>query len=482
MVFSSITFIFFFLPCVLLIYGVCGERLRNFILLLTSLLFYCWGEGVYLVVLLLSILMNYICGRCIIPTTSDTPSKTILTFGIIANLGLLFFFKYANFLVDNLNILLNGLHIPVIALQQVHLPIGISFFTFQAISYLIDVYKKKVQPQQNFISLSLYISLFPQLIAGPIVRYHHIAKALTKRSLNTPDFATGIERFIFGLAKKVLLANPLGAVADSVFSLPAAELSPAVAWLGAVCYTFQIYYDFSGYSDMAIGLGRMFGFHFPENFKYPYSSRSIREFWHRWHISLSSWFRDYLYIPLGGSRNGNLRTGINLITVFLFCGLWHGASWTFILWGLYHGFFLVLERTRFSTFLSSIWSPARHLLTLLIILLGWVLFRSENLMQAQIFYTMMFGLLEKQVGAYPLLMLVDTKIGMELIVATLLSLPFYPRLLALFESCSSRLGKKQILGQAGCYILQLSLIASLTYFTVISLAAGAYNPFIYFRF
>jgi alginate O-acetyltransferase complex protein AlgI len=482
MVFSSITFLFFFLPYTLLIYSVCGKRLRNFVLLLASLLFYCWGEGIYLLIMLLSILINYFCGRRIISSASDTPSKTVLIFGLVANFAILLFFKYANFLVDNLNILFAGLHFPVIVLQQMHLPIGISFFTFQAVSYIVDVYRRNIQPQRNFIRLSLYISLFPQLIAGPIVRYHHIERALTKRSLNIPDFATGVERFIFGLAKKVLLANPLGAIADSVFSLPAAELSPAVAWLGAVCYTFQIYYDFSGYSDMAIGLGRIFGFHFPENFNYPYMSHSIREFWRRWHMTLSSWFRDYLYIPLGGSTNGKLRTSINLLSVFLLCGLWHGASWTFILWGGYHGFFLVLERTRFNKLLSSIWIPVRYLLTLLIILLGWVLFRAENLSQALIFYSMMFGFMEKQIGSYPLIMLVDTKMGLELTLATLLSLPLYPTLLKLTESCTTGSGRKQIISQAGRFVLQLTLIASLTYFTVINLAIGAYNPFIYFRF
>lgn len=484
MVFSSITFLFFFLPLTLLTYAVSGQKLRNFVLLIASLLFYSWGEGIYLLVMLASIVFNYLFGMLMIDAERGKPSKAMLVGGILTNITLLAFFKYANFLVDNINIALDYVGAGTISLSPVHLPIGISFFTFQAVSYIIDVYRQKVEPQKNLISLSLYISLFPQLIAGPIVRYHHISRQLLERKLTSCDFAIGAQRFLFGLAKKVLLANPLGAVADMVFAMPANELSTPVAWLGAICYTFQIYYDFSGYSDMAIGLGRIFGFHFPENFNYPYISRSIREFWRRWHISLSSWFRDYLYIPMGGNRHGNLRTCANLLTVFFLCGLWHGASWTFVLWGLYHGFFLAIDRTFIGSFWKKMWGPVQIVTTILLVIFGWVLFRAETLPQALHFASIMLGLIDKQVEAYPFIMLVDAKLIFELIMAGLISMPLYPA----FLRARSRLlekGNVSLLrsgGIAGCYFLQLSCTAALAYFTIISLAAGAYNPFIYFRF
>ncbi len=406
----------------------------------------------------------------------------ILIVAVCCNLLLLGFFKYANFITDNINVILVSFNVPAIDLNPVHLPIGISFFTFQAISYLVDIYRGTVSTQKNLVNLGLYISLFPQLIAGPIVRYHDIAGALVKRTVSTDDLAWGIQRFLFGLSKKVLLANPLGLTADKIFALSFTDISTPLAWLGAICYSLQIYYDFSGYSDMAIGLGRMFGFHFLENFNYPYISRSIREFWQRWHISLSSWFRDYLYIPLGGNRRGPLRTHVNLLVVFLLCGFWHGAGWTFICWGLYHGLFLVLERTRVGKVMQGFWPPVRHLQTLVIIIIGWVLFRSDSFENALAYLGVMFGIADA--SHLPLLSLyVDKKTFLELAAAVIFSAPIVPVL--------GKLGQRAITASLGirlvCFELifgvsRLALLVTITYFTVISLAAGVYNPFIYFRF
>lgn len=482
MVFSSITFLFFFLPAVLIAYS-CSGRQKNITLLLISLLFYCWGEGIYLLVMLASICMNYFLGKTIYRGSGTIGSARVLALALICNFSILVFFKYGNFLVDNLNWILSIYHISPLQLEPIHLPIGISFFTFQAVSYNIDVYRGVVKPQRSLINIGLYISLFPQLIAGPIVRYHDIASSLIKRRVTIGDFSTGIERFIFGLSKKVLLANPLGLVADKIFNLPPTELSSPVAWLGALCYTFQIYYDFSGYSDMAIGLGRMFGFRFLENFNYPYISKSIQEFWRRWHISLSNWFKDYLYIPLGGNRKGSIRTYINLLIVFTLCGFWHGASWTFLFWGFYHGFFLALERTFIGQTFRKLWSPVRHVTTIVIIITGWVFFRSETLVDAIAFISIMYGMTE---GAERnlLALYLDKKIYTELIFAILFAMPLYHKVLCLIESNIQKCNNRPIrfslqsVAEGG----RLALVTCLTYFTVISLAAGVYNPFIYFRF
>ena len=308
MVFSSITFLFFFLPTVLLLYQLSGKRTRNALLLAASLFFYSWGEGVYVLLMVISIIINYSGGLLIAERRAAAGRRFFLVLSVALNLLILGFFKYAHFITDNLNLVFSYLSLPAIELAPVRLPIGISFFTFQALSYIIDVYRSKELPQKNIINLALYISLFPQLIAGPIVRYNQIADEIENRAATMNDLAEGIQRFLLGLSKKILLANPLAAIADKIFMLPETELTTTLAWLGALCYTLQIYFDFSGYSDMAIGLGRMFGFHFPENFNYPYISTSIRDFWRRWHISLSSWFKDYLYIPLGGSKYGPIRT------------------------------------------------------------------------------------------------------------------------------------------------------------------------------
>ena len=483
MVFSSITFLFFFLPTVLLLYQFSGKRTRNVLLLAASLFFYSWGEGVYVMLMVISILINYSGGLLIANPRPAAGRRFFLVLSVALNLLILGFFKYAHFIADNLNLVFSYCSLPAIELAPVRLPIGISFFTFQALSYIIDVYRRKELPQKNIINLALYISLFPQLIAGPIVRYNQIADEIENRSVTMNDLAEGIQRFLLGLSKKILLANPLAAIADKIFMLPETELTMTLAWLGALCYTLQIYFDFSGYSDMAIGLGRMFGFHFPENFNYPYISTSIREFWRRWHISLSSWFKDYLYIPLGGSKSGPIRTYINLLIVFLLCGFWHGASWTFIVWGLYHGFFLVLERTPLGAIVGRLWSPARILLTFLLVMFGWVIFRSDTLPGAIQYMSVMAGGGQKGFDASLLSLYLDSKARFEILMALLLALPLYPWLRRLKQILLQRWpGAIKLAVSASVHLAQLLFFATISYFTVISLAAGVYNPFIYFRF
>ncbi len=483
MVFSSITFLFFFLPTVLLLYLAAGKGSRNLLLLTASLFFYSWGEGVYVLLMAASIIINYCGGLLVAGDRPITTRRIFLILCIALNLLLLGYFKYANFLTENLNLLFSFWNLPSIDLTPVRLPIGISFFTFQALSYIIDVYRKKVFPQRSIINLGLYISLFPQLIAGPIVRYNQIADEIKNRSVTMNGLAEGIQRFLFGLGKKILLANPLAAIADKIFIMPENELTMGLAWLGALSYTLQIYFDFSGYSDMAIGIGRMFGFHFPENFNYPYISKSIREFWQRWHISLSSWFRDYLYIPLGGSRRGPVRTYLNLLVVFVLCGFWHGASWTFIVWGLYHGFFLILGRTRLAVITTRLWSPVRISLTFIIVLFGWVLFRSDTLPQALSYISVMLGQNQNGFDPSSLSLYLDAKARFELFMAIVLTLPVYPYLLRLKQRLLQRWGGTISLAlNTSVHLTQLIFFAALSYFAVISLAAGVYNPFIYFRF
>ena len=480
MVFSSITFLFFFLPAVLLLNGCTRGRGSNVLLLLASLLFYAWGEGIYLLVMLVSILGNFVAGLFIDRFRPTRAGRAALGLGVGLNLVLLGFFKYAGFLVDNLNQVLALVGLPGVALGPVHLPIGISFFTFQAISYLMDVHRGTVRAQRNPLDLGLYIALFPQLIAGPIVRYHDIAAEIVRRRVTSADFAAGAERFLYGLAKKVLLANPLGLVADKIFALPAAELSPSLCWLGALCYTFQIYYDFSGYSDMAIGLGRMFGFHFLENFNYPYIARSIREFWRRWHISLSTWFRDYLYIPLGGNRHGAVRTGANLLLVFLLCGLWHGASWTFLIWGVYHGFFLVLERVpAVRRLLDRLPAPLQHAYVLLVVLVGWVFFRADTFAHALAYLQAMVDFSREPLFNSQLFLALNNEFSLTLGAAVIGSAPLF----ALLRRW--RAGRPIVPAPAMRRLAATARVGSLGFVLVYSIAAvlgGAHNPFLYFRF
>src|SRR3984885_2963708 len=344
MVFCSLIFLFAFLPIVLAGYFLLRTTFtRNIFLLLASLCFYAWGEIRFVWIMLASIVANYVLAMLIEDSKTEDKKKLLLALTVAVNLGILGFFKYSGWIVQNLNNVLTSLNHAPIVFKGVALPLGISFFTFHALSYVIDVYRKQAKAQRNPVNLALYISLFPQLVAGPIIRYHDVCDQLIARTVNVDKFAEGVRRFVTGLGKKMLIANMVAGPADKIFALSATQITPELAWLGALCYTLQIYFDFSGYSDMAIGLGLMFGFRFLENFNFPYVSRSITEFWRRWHISLSTWFRDYLYIPLGGNRVPPWRVYTNLVIVFFLCGLWHGASLNFIIWGLLHGLFLALE-------------------------------------------------------------------------------------------------------------------------------------------
>lgn len=469
MVFSSTTFLFLFLPLVLLAYfswPYLGRR--NTVLLIASLLFYAWGEGVYLLIMLTSIGVNHSFALRM-DRKGGKDRRFWLTLSLIFNLGVLGFFKYANFLLENFNSLAQAIHIPSVYLPPIHLPIGISFFTFQAIAYIMDVYRRRVSAQTDVFKLGLYISLFPQLIAGPIVRYTDIHPALDERESKLDDCLQGTRRFIIGLAKKVLIADSLGAVADQVFALPADSLEISTAWLGLLAYSFQIYFDFSGYSDMAIGLGRIFGFRFPENFNYPYIARSLREFWRRWHISLSTWFRDYLYIPLSGNRSSPTRTFFNLGLVFLLCGLWHGASWNFIVWGLFHGCFLILERTAWGKWLTASPRWLQHIYLILVVMIGWVFFRTEHITQAGHYLLVLVG--QSAAPRYYAGLFVNPEVLLMLGLATLFSAPAYPTLQRILE-------RKGITGQSVIMIVLLGLFL----WSLATIMASSYQPFIYFRF
>lgn len=454
----------------LALHAVAPQRARNALLLAASLLFYAWGEGEYVLLMLFSIGLNHRFGLWL-HARGPRFDKGVIAFALVINLGLLGLFKYFGFAVENLRAL--GFDLPL--LDPVHMPIGISFFTFHAISYLIDIYRGKAKAQRSVIDFALYIALFPQLVAGPIVRYHELVHQLGKRELSVARFAEGTRRFIFGLAKKMLIANTVAATATTVFKLPAGALRPQDAWLGAVCYTIQIYFDFSGYSDMAVGLGKMFGFDFPENFNYPYIAQSVSEFWRRWHITLSNWFRDYLYIPLGGNRRGRAREAFNLVTVFFLCGLWHGASWTFILWGLYHGAFLVLERVGLSSLLVRTFRPLRHLYLLLVVVIGWVLFRAPDLSSALAMLAAMSGK-AAAAGSAPVLEALDGSVLLALACAAVFATPVLPFLAA---------HRERLRGPALGFTLrslELGGLALLLFASCMQVAANTYNPFIYYRF
>lgn len=462
MVFSSNIFLFLFLPLTVFLYFLLPQKnYKNALLLCASLIFYAWGEAQYLALLLLSIAGNYFFGLWI-----ENGKKNFAIFIAIAfNLLLLGYFKYANFLIENLNSLL-ALHIEN---KKIHLPIGISFFTFHAVSYLVDIYRKKCRAQRNFFELALYISFFPQLVAGPIVRYNFIEKYLDKRRHNFFFIAYGIRRFIIGLGKKVIIANPLGELADAIFNSPLTEINSALAWVGIVCYTLQIYFDFSGYSDMAVGLARIFGFKFPENFNYPYISRSIKEFWRRWHISLSAWFRDYVYIPLGGNRASLSRQYFNLILVFFLCGLWHGSSWNFVIWGMFHGFFLVAERIVPQI---SVPSFLQNFYTIFVVMIGWVFFRSPDLANALGYLqTMFFGNQIAVISNDISRLLHSHFLWMSLVLALL---GFSP----LVKKTALKLMRKN---KIFISIFDFTLIA-IFIFTLVRLSAATHNPFIYFQF
>lgn len=468
MVFSSLEFLTIFLPAVILLYYASPSRLRNSLLLFFSLVFYAWGEPVYVLIMVFSIVMNYLFGLGIYKTeNSKKLQKTVLALSVIANLGMLGVFKYSNFAIDNINALF-GTDIPA---ADIALPIGISFFTFQAMSYVFDVYRHTAQVQKNVFNFGLYISLFPQLIAGPIVRYSTVADEINCRTVSFDKTAYGIKRFLTGLAKKVLLANNIGYL-WSQLSAQGSDLSACSAWLCAIAYTFQIYFDFSGYSDMAIGLGHIFGFTFLENFDYPYISKSITEFWRRWHISLSTWFKEYLYIPLGGNRKGTVKQIRNILIVWLLTGLWHGASWNFALWGLYYGFCLLFEKFILNKFIDKIPSVFRHIYTIIIVIFGWVLFSVEDTSMLAAYLGSMFGANGFSDASFAYNFTSNVVLLAVLIIA---STPIGAKT---GNAIKNKLSKHQAVFSTAEIIWYVILFV----LCVAYLVDSTYNPFIYFRF
>ena len=476
MVFASPLFLFLFLPLVLAAYFVAPRAWRNCVLLAASLFFYAWGEAPYVVLVLASVGFNGWMGVRIAAADDLRARRRWLALAVAGNLGTLAIFKYANFAAANVNAIAPVFGVGPLAWAAIPLPLGISFFTFHAISYVVDVYKRNADAQRSVPTFALYILLFPQLIAGPIIRWRDIATQLVERPSRLADFAYGVRRFVLGLGKKTLIANTLGRTADAIFALPAGDLTAPLAWLGLLCYTLQIYFDFSGYSDMAIGLMRMLGFRILENFNYPYVSRSIREFWRRWHISLSNWFRDYLYVPLGGNRGGRWRAYRNLVIVFLLCGLWHGASWPFVLWGAWHGLFLVAERAGWDRVIARSALLAR-IYALLAVMGGWVLFRCDTLAHALGFYAALLGQSHASATLHPIGQHLDGLIVTTLIVGAIFATPLAPRIGAWRDRVSASGGTGRVVLAADVAWLGVVFVASAA-----ALAAGTYNPFIYFRF
>lgn len=472
MVFSSVLFLFVFLPLFLLGNQFLGSKLKNYWILVASLLFYSWGAPVFIWLALASIFIDYFLVLWL-NKKEGNERLILLWLSIVLNVGLLLYFKYSNFFIENLNVFLGKLSLAPIIWAKVALPIGISFYTFQKISYSIDIYRKYEKPLSNLADYTLYILLFPQLIAGPIVRFNEIASQIRNR--NNQDYSqklNGIFRFSIGLGKKVIIANEVGRVADLIFNSGLDGLSSSLAWLGIICYTFQIYFDFSGYSDMAIGLGKMMGFEFPENFNAPYIAKNITEFWRRWHITLGSWMRDYLYIPLGGNKvKSQGRLYLNLWLVFLISGFWHGAAWTFVLWGAYHGVFLIMDRLFLNKLLKKWPSILKTLLTFFIAINGWVLFRTEELGLSIDYYSIMYNANFEDISSY-----FTPKLSFTLVLAILISFGF------LWKKAES--GYWNIMDRKGTFIVSLKFIFSIS---ILLIAAGEiissdFNPFIYFRF
>lgn len=468
---------------VLMVYwALPGIRAKNLWLLLASLFFYAWGEIGFILLLLASALVNFLLGLWVDRNKKTLNRKIAVSVAIVFNVGLLVIFKYGNLATDTINWWLGLAGIHPLHASHIPLPLGISFFTFHALSYIIDIYRRNWKAATNPGEVALYIFFFPQLVAGPILRWNAIAPQLLHRTVRPDVFAEGVRRFVGGLAKKVLVANTVAQPADQIFALPANELSASVAWFGIVCYTLQIYFDFSGYSDMAVGMGKMFGFEFLENFRFPYLSQSIREFWRRWHISLSSWFRDYLYLPLGGNRVSSGRNHLNLLIVFFLCGFWHGASLTFVVWGLYHGTFLVLERTRFGIVLEKSPRPFRHLYAIFVIMMGWVLFRADTFGAAGKFFLALFGHAASS-ATQPLARYATDQVLWMQVIGVCFSGPLW----AWFKAQATKLGQmtpapgRNIVLIAGS-AFEILIVGALLLISSAWLAGSTYNPFIYFRF
>ena len=464
MVFSNLVFLCVFLPLTIILYYVVPKPLKNYLLLTASIIFYSWGEPQYIFLMMLSIIMNYFFGLGVDKYRDKLSAKrTILFLTVVANLLILGYYKYSNFLIDNLNSLFNW----QIELEPLSLPIGISFYTFQALSYVIDVSRRDGAVQRNPFDLALYIALFPQLVAGPIVRYSTVADQINSRVHSVSLFYEGLIDFIVGLGKKVIIANQMAIVADQIFSKNTGDMSTSIAWVGIIAYSLQIYFDFSGYSNMAIGLGKMFGFTFPQNFNYPYISRSVSEFWRRWHITLGSWFRDYVYIPLGGNRGSKWMLYRNLFIVWFLTGLWHGASWNFIVWGLFYGFLIAFERAGLGNALTRSPKVVQHLYVILAFMIGWVFFRSETLTYAVDYLKVLFGFgagfWSKDVVFYL------QQYWIEFVIALIGVTPVMKNL---FSKANDTF--KTMAGPIFCFVILLYCVGSL--------ATSSYNPFIYFRF
>ncbi|MBQ7187659.1 MAG: MBOAT family protein [Ruminococcus sp.] len=468
MTFSSVIFLFVFFPVVFLLYALIPQKtVRNVILAAASLVFYAFGEPIAVIIMVISIIFNYFFGRA---AAGEKHDKLAVFLAVLVNIGLLIGYKYTGFFAETFNSI-TGLGIPV---PQIRLPIGISFFTFQGLSYVIDVYRDKKSVQKSLFSVLLYISFFPQLIAGPIVRYEDIAKQLDEREFTADRIARGINRFIYGLGKKVLIANQMGIVADTVFGFSPSDVGMLPSWLGAVCYTLQIFFDFSGYSDMAIGLGCMFGFDFRENFDYPFIAPNIQNFWRRWHISLSTWFKEYVYIPLGGNRKGKARTTVNKLIVFFLTGFWHGANFTFIVWGMLHGVCQMLETYQIIPTKKKWFRPIGHIYTLLVVILAFVLFRADTLTQGfSLIGNMFSGASGTAAVNAEIMSMTSVMFMISLAFAVILSTP-------VFKVIRAKVSKT---GAAEAYNY-VSYIGSLLIFLlcILSLVSSKYNPFIYFRF
>lgn len=468
MVFSSIFFLFYFLPVCLLTYFICPRKYRNFVLLVFSLVFYAWGEPIYITLMIFSSIVDYIHGILIdnyLKKDKRNLARIFVSSSIIINISLLTFFKYIDFFIININAFLGTSITPL----DLPLPIGISFYTFQTMSYSIDVYRGHAPVQKNFISLAAYVSLFPQLIAGPIVRYQTIAEQINSRKESLDQFAEGCKRFTIGLGKKVLFANNIGFLWNQIQETSLAEVSVLTAWLGIIAFAFQIYFDFSGYSDMAIGLGKMFGFTFLENFNYPYISRSITEFWRRWHISLGSWFRDYLYIPLGGNKKGKFILYRNLFIVWFLTGFWHGSNWNFILWGVYFGTLMAIEKAWLLNVINTWKKPFQHFYVIIIVLISWVFFVFEDLSIGLSYLRVMFGFSGNKLWDTTFLYYLYSHF---ILIAILIiaSMPIKTKIATLFN----RYQKLYILAPIFYFIILL--------FSTAYLVDSTFNPFLYFRF
>lgn len=475
MVFSSLVFLCIFLPAVFILYTIIPSlKIRNGLLILASLFFYAYGEPIYVGIMIFSSILNYLCALWV-GKNSEKKSKPALITAVVINLGMLAVFKYTGMIISTVNDI-TGASVPV---PEITLPIGISFFTFQALSYVIDVYRGTVDVQKNYFNILLYIAFFPQLIAGPIVKYRDINEQISERKQDIEKISQGLRRFICGLAKKVLIANTMGQVADIMFTQDIAALSLPAAWLGSVAYIFQIYYDFSGYSDMAIGLGKMFGFDFKENFNYPYGARSIQDFWRRWHISLSTWFKEYLYIPLGGNRKGKARTVINRLIVFFCTGLWHGANWTFVLWGLWHGLFLLIEE--FVPVLKKLPVVIGNIYTMLVVTLGFVIFRADTISYGFGYIGRMFTGFDMTTESLSLTVEQLTPWFIVILAAAVIGCaPIRP----LSDIVRTKLyGEEKLtvgwrIAEVCLYVLAFAGL----FLCILRLSPSGYNPFIYFRF